>query len=339
MQTQTVKHSKPLFQLTALWAFSESGLGGLMHAFKIPLTGFFVGGFAIMILIIFANYSKCNARLILQSTLMVLSIKFAVSPHSPIPAYLAVGFQGLLAALILGVLKGKQTGAMLFGFIALIESALQKFLLTTLLFGKSIWEALDIFAAGLLKEFGFNHDFSFSTIFIICYCLIYAVWGLLVGWWAWRLPAKLELIAPSILEMYNSAPVISSDNLKQRHKKKLSRTTINLAVLLFIVLVFWFTPLYANKAVYAISRTIAAIMFIYLLLVPCSKWLLSRLLKNQDKNPQLRLIIEQLPQIKMRAKTAWNLAGNFKNKNRIFSFISILMVVTLYEKESEPESL
>jgi len=44
-------------QLTILWALSESALGGLMHALKVPFTGFFVGGFAVLLLILISWYS------------------------------------------------------------------------------------------------------------------------------------------------------------------------------------------------------------------------------------------------------------------------------------------
>jgi len=29
-----------IYKLTALWAFAECSLGGLMHLFKVPFTGF-----------------------------------------------------------------------------------------------------------------------------------------------------------------------------------------------------------------------------------------------------------------------------------------------------------
>jgi len=39
-----------------LWALSESGLGGMMFALKIPFTGFFVGGFAVVMLGLIAHF-------------------------------------------------------------------------------------------------------------------------------------------------------------------------------------------------------------------------------------------------------------------------------------------
>ncbi|MFN9519473.1 MAG: hypothetical protein ACK574_07030, partial [Bacteroidota bacterium] len=61
-------------RLTALWAFSESGLGGMMHALKIPFTGFFLGGFAIVILTLIAHHSRNRFSDIMQSTLLVILV-------------------------------------------------------------------------------------------------------------------------------------------------------------------------------------------------------------------------------------------------------------------------
>lgn len=77
-------------RLTALWALSESGLGGMMHAVKIPFTGFFLGGFAIVIITLIAHFSKTPFKSILQATLLVILVKAAASPHSPPMAYLSL---------------------------------------------------------------------------------------------------------------------------------------------------------------------------------------------------------------------------------------------------------
>src|SRR4051812_36078262 len=129
------KNTSSVQRLTALWALSESGLGGIMHAMKIPFTGFFLGGFAVVMISLVAHYTKNNMRQVLQATLLVMLVKVAVSPHSPWPAYIAVGFQGLAGALIYRMIPLYALAAPVFGFLALVESALQKFLLTTIIFG------------------------------------------------------------------------------------------------------------------------------------------------------------------------------------------------------------
>ncbi len=100
-QLQTPRQNlNAITRLTALWAFNESGLGGLMFALKIPLTGFFVGGFAVLLIGLIAWYAQRDYRQVLKATVLVLIIKATVSPHAPLPAYLAVAFQGVAGALI-----------------------------------------------------------------------------------------------------------------------------------------------------------------------------------------------------------------------------------------------
>ena len=92
-----------LLKLTYFWAFIEAGLGGLLHFLHIPITGFVVGGFAVVLIVLIAKYSNNNSRMIINALGLVLMIKFLLSPYSPYGAYIAVGFQGILAALIFSI--------------------------------------------------------------------------------------------------------------------------------------------------------------------------------------------------------------------------------------------
>jgi hypothetical protein len=73
------QHTKEQINLIALWAFCESGLGGILHAIKLPFTGFFVGGFACIILMLLAEQFKHKPYQTLKATILVMSIKFMVS--------------------------------------------------------------------------------------------------------------------------------------------------------------------------------------------------------------------------------------------------------------------
>ena len=90
------QHSLAIQRLTALWAFAESGLGGVLHAFQIPFTGLVIGGFAVIIITLIAKFSDHHYQQILKSFLIVLIVKAMVSPHTPVPAYLAISFQAIM---------------------------------------------------------------------------------------------------------------------------------------------------------------------------------------------------------------------------------------------------
>lgn len=84
-----------ILKINALWAFSESTFGGILHALKIPMRGIFLNAAAVLFISMIAYFSK-NSKEILKSTLAVILIKASVSPHSPLTAYFAVAVQGLI---------------------------------------------------------------------------------------------------------------------------------------------------------------------------------------------------------------------------------------------------
>jgi chromate transport protein ChrA len=89
-------------RIIALWAFSESAFGGILHALAIPFRGLFIASAAVLFISMIGLFGKSN-REILKATLIVILIKAVVSPHSPLTAYLAVSLQGLLGFLFFSI--------------------------------------------------------------------------------------------------------------------------------------------------------------------------------------------------------------------------------------------
>ncbi|GAB5521863.1 MAG: hypothetical protein RhofKO_41140 [Rhodothermales bacterium] len=147
--------SHAVARLTALWALAEVGLGGALHALRLPVTGLVVGSTAIVLLALLAEATRRGGRpvrrTLLGATAVVLGVKLAASPHSPVGAYVAVAFQGGLAALLLPSL-GRTVGPLVLGVIALAESAVQRVLILTLLFGSTFWAAVDSFVTQVLRR-------------------------------------------------------------------------------------------------------------------------------------------------------------------------------------------
>jgi hypothetical protein len=189
-------------KLTALWALSESGLGGIMFALKIPMTGFFVGGFAVIIVSLIAWFSNRDYKAIVQATILVVMVKALVSPHSPPPAYLAVAFQGLTGALLFRIISSYKLAAVLLGMLAMVESAGQKLILMTLVFGKGLWQAVNTFFEQITK------DFSSADPCLLCIlgdyylprfiCFV----GSVVGSWAAAIPGQIEVNKEDVLSRY-----------------------------------------------------------------------------------------------------------------------------------------
>ncbi len=323
-----------IMRLTALWALSESGLGGLMHAFKIPFTGFFLGGFAIVIITLIAHHSTRKWKSIMQATLLVVLIKAAASPHSPPMAYIAVAFQGIAGAVFYSTVPFFRLAGILFGMIALFESAIQKFLVMTLIFGKSVWEALDSFFLGILKDLSFSSDFSFSFWLIATYTLGYTLWGILLGWWATALPARISNQSEQILANYKNL-VPETVSAQQTNRKKRNRKMMaTLFMLLFIATTFLLQGS-GGKAFYAIARTVAALLLLFYFINPLVKWLMQKWLsKEEAKNKnQVSTLMDTIPELKNHVQPAMQLARQQHSGLPVYrAFVLNLIVFSLYHR-------
>ena len=78
---------------------SEAALGGILHAFRIPFTGLFIGSSAVIFISLIGFYSD-NRKEIMKAMFIVLLVKAAISPHTPPLAYIAVSMQGLLGSVL-----------------------------------------------------------------------------------------------------------------------------------------------------------------------------------------------------------------------------------------------
>lgn len=322
--------SNSIYKLTALWAFTECSLGGLMHLFKIPFTGFFVGGFAVIMIGLIAYFSRQNFKTILQATVLVILVKAAVSPQSPPPAYFAVLFQGFIGAIIFGGMGFNRFSAMLFGTLAMIESSLQMIISKTIFYGMSFWKAIDLLFQNILKDFGLSTTLSFSFWLIFSYVLLYALWGLLLGFWCSRLPFKLEdkqaLITPQLQAIQQTEMPIP----KQGPYKRLKWLGVVFTVL-FIITVLLMNGEQTGKAWFIILRTIVVVSLLYFVVAPFIQYLIKRFSANRQT--QINAIVNDLPAIKQTALLAYTLAGqNKKGLARYREFVWILITLTLYHE-------
>ena len=150
------QHSLKIDVLIAMWALTEAALGGVLHAFKIPLTGLFVNSGAVLFMVLIAS-STDKKGTILRATLIVMIVKGMVSPHTPITAYIAVGFQGIMGELLLRSKKYLLLLSILLGSITLLQSALQKVVILTIVYGNSLWQSIDVFVNFILEQIPFLH--------------------------------------------------------------------------------------------------------------------------------------------------------------------------------------
>jgi len=336
-----LSNSNAITKLTILWAFSESALGGLLHALRIPLTGLFVGGSAVIFISLIAYYSE-NKSSILKATLLVLIIKFIVAPYTPLPAYFSVFMEGLVGFLLFNILNLRKTAPILLGFLTLTFSAFQKIAIYTIMFGMTFWESIDIFIKFVLNQFfiSSNLNISFSYLIILVYVFIHILGGISSGIIAIRIPKWVTNFAHDI-DLSQIVPESTSETVKLKRKSKkwyskLSGILFFSLALFLIVLSYTTSSLESNlptKITIMVVRSISITLIWFLLIAPYTIKFLQRIL-NRKKNEyatEVENIFNLLPEMKALVKFSWEKSKVKTGYGRIKLFLSYVFVIILIE--------
>jgi nucleoside-triphosphatase THEP1 len=176
------------YRLIALWVLCEAMLGGIIHGFKIPVSGLVIGSSAVICICLIAWYFPQKGAII-KATIIVAVFKMMLSPQAPPPAYIAVFFQGVLGELLFfRNRRFYQLSCMVLAVLALLESGLQRILVLTLVLGNDFWKVINDFINGFTKQ---KTTTNYSLLIGIGYVLIHLITGLIVGWWASLLPQRI----------------------------------------------------------------------------------------------------------------------------------------------------
>jgi hypothetical protein len=331
-----------VLKITALWAFSESAFGGILHALKIPLRGIFLSSAAVLFISLIALFSK-NSKEILKATLIVVLIKAVVSPHSPLTAYFAVSLQGVLGFLLFSTKKFYSLSALLLGLLVLFFSGIQKIVVLTILFGNTLWESLDIFIKQVSFEiFNITHpDINYGYLLISAYVLLHLSAGLFIGFYAGRLPRKIinyKNIIPSSLENKTGEEI----PLKEKRKKRiwfLRPTGIIIIVLSAgVIILSYLSPgIEENVAISVlimIVRSLVITFIWYVVLAPVSKKIFQKFIakRKSEYAKELEEIISMFPQFKSIVNYSWQLSSDRKGYKRIRYFLSTSFYYLLLSK-------
>ena len=315
-----------ILRLTYLWAFTEGGLGGIMHLLHIPMTGFIIGGISVIINVFIASYSKINVRVMLSSLGLVLLCKFALSPHSPLGAYVAVGFQGLLAMSIFSLTGIKRWSILLYAIIVMLENAIQKPIMAYLIFGDELIQGILITVNKFFKNF--ENTESFLTGLTILYFAIYGVWGIVIGNWA---SAFLHTIENLKLEI----PVINTSQnttiaRANNHKKILISILVFSAI--FFFLFFYFSSARVHWTIYA-AKAIVWFILLAFILPYLLRLILNYFMKKNESSVQHSLSF--MPQIKENFFLSFDLVQKEKGISKIRNFIYYSIYLNVFQSSDE----
>ena len=189
-EKQTLVADKQIYyRLIAVWVLCEAMLGGIIHGFKIPVSGLIVGSCAVICICLLAWYVPARGTII-KATIIVAIFKMILSPQAPPPAYIAVFFQGAMGELLfLRKRRFYQLSCLVLAILALLESALQRIIVLTIVYGNDLWKVINDFINGLTKQ---KVATNYSLLIGSGYVLLHLISGCVVGWWASMLPRRIE---------------------------------------------------------------------------------------------------------------------------------------------------
>lgn len=320
-----------VFRITALWAFSESAFGGILHALSLPFRGALINTAAVLFITLIALFSN-KSKEILKSTLIVILVKAAVSPHSPLTAYLAVSIQGLLGYLLFNNKKYFKISALTLGILTLLYSGFQKIIVLTVLFGNTLWKSVNIFIKGITKEFlqiGIPSELNYSLIFVIIYVGIHLIVGILTGLYAGKLPQKIQKYSESLPKLnFNEL----TDSIPQKKKKKrlwiFRPTGMAIIIISIVVLLLTFIiPEYSDakfEILVMILRALVLTFIWYVFLSSFFRKTFQRFLnKNQSQHAQeVNEMLNLFPQFRKIVSYCWKESQSQKGFRRLPHFLS-----------------
>jgi hypothetical protein len=310
--------SKRFYRLIALWVLAETFLGGLLHAFRIPLAGVFIACFsALFISLIYTTTG--SSKKVIHATLIVLVFKMLLSPHAPLGAFLSVALQGVIGASILKLIPSQKAGRMLVTVFAYLQSATMKLLSLTIIFGMGFWDALDEFMLSIVDYFPFLATVLSAKNLVLSYLGIYLVTGIIAGW----MIGKVALNTKRSLVISDGVPI----TMGAKNKRK-----INFEWSLIILLVMIYFIPFIPESFRDMSLRAAVILTAWqLVLGPMVKKALFAFLGNKKSGllREINLIEGILPEMRNNLKVSWREASGQKIFQRIPFFVKTWVQISL----------
>lgn len=316
-------------KLTALWALSESSVGGILHALKIPFRGMFISVIAIVIIGMIAQFAQRPFQII-KSTVSVLMVKALISPHTPAPAYLAVFLQGIFGQLYFSVKGFRLMSALLLGTTVALINGLQRIIGLTLIYGQNLWQTIDDFFVFVNREW-VNHlvgeDISLSYWLIVVYVAIHLLIGLAAGLLAFYLPKKVES------KMHDIVVIQSFETHQQPRTSKRKRKWMKspaVVIFVFALMALALSYLYPSTEAFdatgiliMLFRSLIILFLWFVVLGPFLNKYVNSIIHKKRENKyatEVAEILTSLPDLKNTLSAAWVMTSDKKNVRRLLHF-------------------
>lgn len=326
-------HQKQIyFKLIALWVICEAMLGGIIHGFKLPVSGLIIGGSAVVCISLIGHLIPYKGS-ILRATIVVIIFKMLLSPQSPFPAYIAVMFQGICGELLFSTgRKNFKLKCYLLAFLSLLESAFQRVLVMTIVFGVDFWKALNDFISNLTKS---DPATNFSLYIVSIYVILHLIVAFFIARFCANIP-KLLLYSKEEMQSFILRPELTGEvKVIQSGKKKFSVLTVIWLALLVIYIYNLAFPngFFANQhsTLKFIFRSSIILLTWYLILAPILIGALKNWLEKQQGyyKEEIREVMLFLPSSKILIRESWKRSGDKRGFARIKLFWKFLIINTL----------
>lgn len=307
-------------------------LGSIIFTFKLPVSGLLIGSCAVTCISLIAWYHPAKGA-ILKATVIVAIFKMMLTPQAPPPAYIAVFFQGLLGELLFWKRKYYRAACIALAVLALLESAFQRIIVVTVLYGNDIWVAINQF---LNRLAGTSQVTDYSYFIILWYVLVHIIVGIIVGVWAGFLPAKLKTMN-DVLKQYmvdaSDAALQEGATRPAKKKRRIVMFVIWITLLLLYVQSFFKigVPVLPNDTILRILiRSVIIVLTWHFLVSPVLKQLLHKWLqkKKRQSAEQVQQVLNLLPSTRNMVAKSWALSADKTGMKRIFLCCQIILVNT-----------
>jgi hypothetical protein len=251
----------------------------------------------------------------------------AVSPQSPVTAYFAVAFQGIIGALIFEYIKNQNLASYITAIFCLIETALQKLLVLLILFGTSFIDASDVFIADIFKKLNMEVN-SFSTWILWIYLSIYFLWAIYIGYICTSLPLEMQMRQAKFMELGYLEQDLNIDKKKKNIWLSISIIAVGLALIFVLALTFK-----SELLMIAFYRTLI-IIFLWWALSPLIKKTIFYFLgkKRVNYSNDFSSTFSLLPKMKSKIRPAFNMAkADVKGIAVYKEFVFNILALSLYQ--------
>ena len=328
-------------RITALWAFSEAFMGGILHGLQIPFAGLVLGFVAAVCITLIALGSTQKGE-ILKATVLVIAVKFILSPHTPPMAYVAVLMQGAVGELLFLKKRFFKPAAFILTLFSLLYSAFQHLLILTIIFGKQFWVAIDIFLNKITQSFS-KGAVHYSLYIVLFYIGCYLVAGIVGGFLNIKIIKKVQAGSDANVLLQQLDGLVINDNNAFGNspsvKKKKNWLMVFGGLMLLLLIASYLPFLNAgfskSKVLEVILRGVIIILVWSFFITPLLRMQMQKWITRykEKKAGSIQQVVALLPGIKIIVEQSWALSQQPGKWLRFKSFINNTVLLIVHHEQ------